>query len=99
MRRLFLFLFLLFVGSVLAQNPVPNHSFEDWSGDSPTTWWTTNLPGTINVTQSGDAQDGSSSLHGEIVSYIGNPYFPNVSLAGTGQAYPITGSYSDFEFY
>ncbi len=99
MRRLFLFLFLFFVGLALAQNPVPNHSFEDWSGDDPATWWTTNISGATNITQSDDAQDGSLSVHGEIVSFFNNPYFPSVSLGGSGTPYPLTGSYSDFEFY
>ena len=72
---------------VLAQNPIPNHGFEDWSGGNPVGWITSNIPfpPIVNVTQSNDSHGGSSSVRLEVVSFNGFP-FPTTLMSGDGLA-------------
>jgi hypothetical protein len=70
----------------LAQNPIPNPGFEDWSGGNPVGWITSNVPfpPSIGVTQSNDSHGGSSSVRMEVLDFSGFPY-PALLYAGDAQ--------------
>ncbi len=78
--------FILLLASIpnllFAQNPIPNPSFENWSGGAPDGWYVNNIPGISPCTQSNDSHSGSSALKGEVLNVAGNPFIP-VFWAGT----------------
>ncbi|MGH1362757.1 MAG: T9SS type A sorting domain-containing protein [Calditrichia bacterium] len=85
-----------------AQNEIPNPGFENWTGGEPNGWFTSNLPGILtNVTETGDANSGSSAILGELISGPDDPIPP---IIGTGNEidnfFPITQNYSSLNgFY
>jgi hypothetical protein len=68
-------LLLLFILNTPNLAQIPNASFENWTGGNPDDWFTTNLLGTINITQVPDAHHGSSALHGLVIP-VGNDVLP-----------------------
>lgn len=51
-----------------------NFSFENWSGNEPVNWTTSNIANVYtNVTKSSDAQSGSAAVKAEVLSYQGAP--------------------------
>lgn len=73
-----LFAFLIYP-QLIAQ-PL-NNSFEEWANGDPVSWLTTDIPGYADcVTQSSDAQSGSSSARLEVINLSGNPYAPRFNL-------------------
>ncbi len=90
---------LLYVLTMFAQqNPIPNQSFELWSGNNPVGWTaSSNIPGFENVTKSTDAYSGSFSVHGEVTSIAGNP-LPPVIFTGsiTDQNFPVSERHQTF---
>ena len=96
-----LFLFVLFFNFVATAQPL-NNSFENWTNGDPTSWLTTDITGLADcVTQSSDAQNGSSSARMEVLSFAGNPFPPFlISTDINGHGHPITQSYANFKgFY
>lgn len=96
------FCVLLFC-TILLKAQIPNADFENWSGGSPVGWFADNVPPSlIPVTQTSDAESGSSAVKGEIVSSLGATLTPLI-VAGTSnnnqgiainQRYPsVTGYY------
>jgi len=86
---------------VLAQNPIPNPGFEDWSVGNPVGWITSNVPisGNIGVTQSNDSHGGSSSARMEVLDYSGFPY-PALLYAGDAQTgFPCQMRYESLNGY
>jgi len=55
-------LFLLNQAILSQINPIPNHSFEDWVGDEPVDWTTSNSYKPGGVIRSDDAVDGMFSV-------------------------------------
>jgi hypothetical protein len=67
-------LILCFLAVIIASatDPIPNAGFENWSGGNPVGWVTSNEPGTdpiININQSNESHNGSSSAKGIIINY------------------------------
>jgi len=89
--------------SLLAQNPIPNPGFEDWSGIDPDSWTTTNLQGQVtNVTQTSDAHSGSSAARGEVVDLFVFPFAPGLMTGFTGPCclpFPISQDYESMTGY
>lgn len=96
-------LFVLFIAAFLSTNlfaQIPNNSFENWSGGNPDSWFTDNIFTFTPVTQSSDAQSGSSAVKLAIID-AGNgiPYFPTMISGDTAQGFPITEKYESLSGY
>ena len=94
---------VLFVVSSSVSAQFLNNSFEDWDMiGNPVNWFTGNAPGVIMpVTQSSDAQDGSSSAKVEILEYVGG-YYSGIlqsSDADYTVGHPIDQNYSSVNGY
>jgi hypothetical protein len=78
-----------------------NNSFENWTNGDPNNWLTTDVPGTADcVTQSSDAQNGSSSARLEVIDLFGNPYAPVLTSTDTnGEGHPVSQRYATFTTY
>lgn len=88
-----------FYASLFAQ--IPNADFEDWPGADPAGWFTSNIAQVFtNITQSSDAQSGSSAMRGEVINLGGNitPFaisgeFPEVGFPINDRPTRLTGWY------
>jgi hypothetical protein len=84
---------------LLAQNSVPNSSFENWTGNTPDGWFANNPPsGPQTVVSSNDAHSGSFSAKLEVVEFTGFP-FPPLLSAGTGGGFAVTERHSAVSGY
>ena len=78
---------------LLAQNEIPNFSFENWSNVDPDFWITFNSNGDPNVFSSEDAYDGLISARMEVIS--GNPFPPRMqSNNGSGEPFAVSQNYN-----
>ncbi|MBK8503917.1 MAG: hypothetical protein IPL46_17930 [Saprospiraceae bacterium] len=61
----------------MAQNPVPNASFEGWTGLEPDHWHTSNSPGgnNTNVTRVEQGYSGDFAIKGEVIVWPNTPGF------------------------
>jgi hypothetical protein len=77
MKILFQFLtifILCFLVSTAASAQPLNSSYENWTNGDPDNWLTGDVAGFAEcVTQSSDAQSGSSSARLEVINLVGNP--------------------------
>ncbi len=73
-----LFVLLALPFFVLAQNPIPNPGFENWTGGNPDGWVANNIPGFTPVTQSSNSHSGSFALRGEVLNVAGSPFPPSI---------------------
>jgi hypothetical protein len=92
MKKIFLqsMLALLLPIALFAQN-VPNGGFESWTNQMPDNWFANNIPGLfVPVIQSSTAHSGSSSLHGAVISYVGNPLAPLLEAGSTAQGFTVS---------
>jgi hypothetical protein len=87
--------------SLLFAQPL-NNSFESWTNGDPDNWLTTDVVGFIDgVTQSSDAQSGSSSARLEVMNLSGSGYPPVLtSTDANGVGHPVSQRYATFtSFY
>ncbi len=94
---LFSFVFLTIVSlsfqPLRAQAPIPNGDFEQWANGSPVGWATDNAATTYTpVTQTSDAEHGSSALLGSVISLGGFGELAPTAECGTAGApgFPYT---------
>lgn len=89
----------MFVSFLQAQ-PL-NNSFESWTNGDPTDWFTLDILGLADcITQSTDAQNGSSSAKLEVLSVFSNPYPPYlVSMDQNGNGHPVSQRYATLSGY
>ena len=63
----------LIMFSISVSGQILNHSFENWVGGEPVSWFTSNngepVPGVINITQTTKAQHGLYAVRGVTVAY------------------------------
>lgn len=79
--------------TLLAQNEIPNASFENWSNVDPDFWTTFNSNGDPNVFSYEDAYDGLISARMEVIS--GNIAPPRLqSHNGSGEPFSVSQSYN-----
>ncbi|HQU74104.1 MAG TPA: hypothetical protein PLG66_17490, partial [Calditrichia bacterium] len=92
--RLFTGFLMLLSISLNAQIAITNGDFETWTNGEPFFWVTSNVPGLVSpVTESNDAHSGASAVGGEVLSFQGVPFGPNLTLGNLTQAYmPISGT-------
>jgi Secretion system C-terminal sorting domain len=95
-----LFLFFLFFNFVTFAQPL-NNSFESWTNGDPTSWVTLDITGFVDcITQSSDAQNGSSSARLEVLDFLGTPFPPYLtSTDSNGNGHPVTQAYANFKGY
>jgi hypothetical protein len=98
--------FLLINKAILSQgSPIPNNSFENWSGGEPVGWWTTNEHRPGSVTQSSDAQLGSFSVKlNKVDETPAHTYLNLESQSGFGDAqinagFPVNKEYTSLKAY
>lgn len=88
-------LLLLTFQFAVAQNPVPNPSFENWTDGEPDNWSTSNQGDSIIfVTQVPTPHTGNFAMRGNALTAGGVDYYPSV-----GSVFPVSQQYSHFEFY
>lgn len=92
---------IMFFSSILmAQNPIPNPGFENWSGGEPNGWYTGNIPGFEAITQSSTAHSGSSAMRGEVLSVSGFPFPPSATTGSfLNPGFPVSQRYSRLTGY
>ena len=78
-----------FTLSLMAQNPIPNAGFENWTGDNLEGWWENNLFEPHPVTPSNDAHSGSLSAKLEAVEWSSVPIPPSM-ISGDSLGFAVT---------
>lgn len=97
MKTKLLFVFLLTVTLGVAQNPIPNPGFENWSNGNPSSWSTNNVPGILTcVVQSNNSNSGSSAARLNVVSAFSTTLPPTLFLTNPA---PVTQDYQTVSFY
>lgn len=92
----FYFTFLILSTVItMAQNPIPNPGFENWTSGDPDGWDTPNIFTLTPVTQSGDAHSGSSAVKLEVVDDDGTTVPPIINT----NTLAISQNYLVFSFY
>jgi hypothetical protein len=104
MKILFQFLtifILCFLVSTAASAQPLNSSYENWTNGDPDNWLTGDVAGFAEcVTQSSDAQSGSSSARLEVINLVGNPYSPVLTSTNmNGDGHPVSQRYATFSGY
>lgn len=85
---------------IMAQNPIPNASFENWSGGNPDGWTTTNTSGFNAITQSSTAHSGSSAMRGEVLNLAGLPFPPSAYSGNSANpGFPVSQRYTRLSGY
>jgi hypothetical protein len=95
MKKFLLSLFILSGSTLLAQNPIPNPGFENWSSGDPDGWDTPNIFTLTPITQSGDVHGGTSAARLEVLDDDGSAYPPIMST----NSISISQNYQVFSFY
>ena len=79
-------------------DPIPNFSFEDWSGNpsNPVGYTTSNSPQFQPITQSGSSTHGSSSMKGEVITFM----TAQIPPLATSDEFPVSERYASMSgFY
>ena len=93
--QLVLFIFLCLVVLSISSAQIPNAGFENWTAGQPDSWSTDNVPPVITpVTQTSDANSGTSAVQGAVVTYLTVSY-PPVLWAD----FPISARYGSLRGY
>jgi hypothetical protein len=103
MKKILLLSCIVFVAvtNCYAQNPVPNASFENWTGGLPDNWSTLDLGGFITITQSADVHSGSLCARGDVDTIFGTtvPPFLLSIVNDTGKGFAVSQNYTTLEFW
>src|SRR5262245_53009122 len=92
-----LFLVLLFLtNSIIAQTPIPNYSFENWTAGEPDSWQTSNGTTTF-ITQVTPGHTGTYAARGDVKEVSGFNFPPLLASEGTG--FTVTQGYSNLYFF
>ncbi len=92
-----LIIFLLALPLFLfSQNPLQNSGFEEWADGEASNWYSNNIPSMVTtVSQSANANSGSSAARVEIAEFAGNPYNGSISAGGATNPYiPVTQNFN-----
>ncbi len=95
------FYFIIFTSAaVFAQ--IPNASFESWSNGEPTGWFSNNITqlNVLTITQSSDAQSGSSAAKIAVANYLGIDMGPVLWVGSTtSPGFKVTQRYGSLSGY
>ncbi|MBK8503449.1 MAG: hypothetical protein IPL46_15270 [Saprospiraceae bacterium] len=88
----------------MAQNPVPNASFEGWTGLEPDHWHTSNSPGgnNTNVTRVEQGYSGDFAIKGEVIVWPNTPGFPFIPLLESNTqdlGFPVNQLFSELSLF
>lgn len=91
---------VLFLCSIsVAQNPVPNPGFENWSTGEPVSWTTNNF-GPTTLTQTFIAHTGASSIRGEVIQTGPSTCYAPLLMSSTlGQGFSVSQLYGNMKFW
>ena len=93
-------LVLIMIAMSIAQNPIPNPGFENWTDENPDGWLTINTPGFyVPITQSDISHSGASALKGEVVDYFGYGWPPYMISDTTGGGFSVSQNYTRMTGY
>ncbi|HQQ94435.1 MAG TPA: T9SS type A sorting domain-containing protein [Bacteroidia bacterium] len=95
MKNLYTIMFFFLCLAFLAQNPIPNPGFENWTSGSPNGWTTSNALTITPVSQSSDAHSGSSAAKLEVLSVFSIPFPPTLMCNSVS----VSQNYASFSFY
>jgi hypothetical protein len=85
-KFLFVSMFLLYLNVSYTQ--IPNAGFENWTGDVPTGWATSNAPPVYtNVTSTTDAHTGTYAVRGDVVSIAMTTIEPAIQSGPSGEGF------------
>ncbi len=93
----FIFFSLLIITNATAQ--VPNGSFEQWSGNTPQNWVTSNVPGFTFVTPSNESFSGSQSAKIEVKSFNNVLGAAFISAGTEGEGFPVNQRHEQLSLY
>ena len=87
--------------SAIAQNPVPNPGFENWTGGNPDNWFTSNVAGFVTcITQTTPSHAGNWAAKGQPATVQGSIMPPLLAtIDANGNGFPITQLYGQVSFY
>ncbi len=102
MKKLFIICCFFISSLSLAQNPVLNPGFENWSNNEPDNWLTLNVQGVaVPCQKTDDSHSGNYAMKGEMVPFTGGllwtPYL--VSTNSSGDPFPVNQLFSELSFY
>jgi hypothetical protein len=83
----------------LAQNPIPNPGFEDWTSGEPDHWLTTNIAVAGTITQSSDARSGISAIQGNVIEVFPGVTFPPSFQSENGRGFLVSQRYASLRAY
>ncbi len=89
-KHLLACIFIYTTTLAIAQNPVPNSSFENWTNGKPVSWTYSN-----HVMQTSPGHSGQYAVKGDSISAL-RCFNPN---GGTGTGFPVTQTYAYLSFY
>ena len=93
-------LVLIMISLSIAQNPIPNPGFEDWTGGNPDSWITSNVPGVYSpVTASELSHSGTYAVKGEVLDFIGFGLPPAIISDTTGGGFTVSQNYTRMTGY
>jgi hypothetical protein len=93
-----IFLIAILPISLLAQNPIPNAGFENWTAGDPVGWNTNNVLGVFTpVTQSSNSHSGNFAVQLEVTNFQGLPVFPSIQSGLFG--FPVSQAYEHLTGY
>lgn len=85
--------------TALAQNPIPNPGFEDWTDGNPDGWFTNNIFGVATfITQSNTSHTGSYAVQGEVATYLDVAAPPFITTSAV-EYLPISQNYASLTGY
>lgn len=93
----FIISLLLISASALAQ--IPNEGFEQWSGNNPVNWVTSNVEGFVFVTPSGNSFSGSFAARLEAKAFSGVLGQAIISAGPDGEGFPVNQRHGQLSLY
>ena len=93
---------IFFSAAILIRAQIPNADFENWTNGTPDGWFADNVPPSLlPVTQTTDAESGTSAVKGEVISSMGATLTPLI-VAGSSsnnQGIAVAARYSSLNGY
>lgn len=101
MKKILLVIAVLLSTAAVAQNPILNPSFENWTAGSPDDWSTNNIPGSSPIQVNSGAHTGMSAVRGFVIQLTPTIAFPPLltSLDANGDPHPVSQNFTNLTFY
>lgn len=102
MKKSLLLIGIFISAMAIAQNPVLNPSFENWTLGEPDEWTTNNAPGfSVPIQQNNTGHTGNYAVSGFVTQIGVNTPFPPIlnSTDIAGNPHPVAMAYTNMSFY